>query len=1491
MKKLFFFIILVLAIGNLSAQRRMENLGRGVVATRTGTSSIFINWRLFGNDPNGIGFNLYRSTAGGEAVKINTSVLTAGTNYTDNSAVMTSANSYFVKPVLKGVEQAASGAFTLSANHAIEPCVVVPLKAGNAIHFVWVGDLDGDGEYDYIVDRLDFTNGGVKVEAYKNDGTYLWTMDMGPNSLNLDNISPGSSTIDVGNWDGLTVYDMDGDGKAEVMVRTANGVVFGDGTTLVNANNNVQYISVLNGLTGAERARVQLPTDYLATGPLACSMGIGYLDGVKPSLVTFMKNRNADGSFNRLMCAWDFNGTTASLKWKNNLSTVGGDGHQMRILDYNGDGKDDVGEIGFVLKNDGTTLYNLGDQNIWHGDRWHVGKLDPNRPGLQGYGIQQDNSSGILEYYYDAGTGKVLWKHTSINVGDVGRGEAGDIDANNPGYEVWSFSGLYNGPTNTLINAGSNPYPNFRIWWDGDVLSENYDDGKIDKHLGGRLLTAWTFNSATGSDRNAPMFYGDIFGDWREEVVMTSSDYSKLVIFTTPNPTTTRLYTLPHNPEYRNCMTVKGYMQSHMIDYYLGAGMTTPPTPPMQSAKSVWKGNVSNNIWDVTSTNWVVNGATGSYTEGDNVMFDISGAPDTLVQISGAVAPTSIKVISPINYTFGGTGSISGSTGILKSGNGALSLNVNSDYTDTTRVEEGSFYMNGNLTQSKVIVSFMATIGGSGTITKQVTLNAGAFVSPGAKSNVGNLTFYNDLTLPAKSTCIFDITNDSTGLIKPSDKIVINGNLTIAGIAIIQINKFNSVVKPGTYPLIAYTGTFTGDMSKVTVTGLFGQKFALTNTGGVISLTIEGSRTAKKVVWDGTATTWDLQTTPAWQLDNSQVTFVPNDSVVFDSRGSLGATVKVVGTLPVNDLRVETDSCNYYFSGTGNIGGTGGLTKNGSGLLTMLATNSYAGKTTVNGGKMIISAVADAGAPSSIGAYAGTDPSGLVLNNAYLRWLGSTNTTTNRGLTLAGVNDTIDIPSASIGLSVQGLITGTGNLVKIGAGTLNVQKSLNTFKNTIVKAGILSLGDETANTNGIGTGTLTLDGGALTMYSNTGSYNSFNNNIVVPALSKGTLNTDARCNYNGTLTGGGTLTVYLPGSTDRTIFFGNWSAFTGTINVTGVASSKFRIANSYGYAAATINLGDNTAMYHGGTGTNGGDAVATTVNIGALSGSSTSSIYGDDWVIGSKNIDATYSGNISGNSLTKVGTGNFTLTDTCFYTANTIVNGGKLTLSTYGCIKGPVIVNNGATIAGIGNIQGSTTIMSGGTLSPGLNTIGKLNFSSNLTLAAGSNTVIEAKKLPNGNDIVSSTGTITFNGTLNIANIGTTAFAVGDSIVIFKAAKYAGAFTSIVPETPGDGLVWDITTLNTRGVINVTYPVSVKTPADLGITIVPNPVKDNLRITFKTEATDTYVNIYSLSGTLLYNQKAVNKQMIIPMEKIQSGVYIIKLSTPTDVTMSRIVKQ
>ncbi|MFI7020776.1 hypothetical protein [Streptomyces sp. NPDC050164] len=570
----------------VKAARVMENLGRGVVAVRSSSTQVLVSWRLLGLDPEGIGFNVYRSTAGGAYVKLNSGVLTGGTNYTDSTADLTRANSYRVTPVVGGREQAPSTAFTLSAGHAVEPVVRVPLRPGGAVKFVWVGDLDGDGEYDYVVDRQ---TSPQKLEAYSGDGDFLWEVDLGPNSRNQDNIEPGSSAIDLGHWDGVTVYDFDSDGRAEVALRIADGVRFGDGTTWTHENDARQFMAVLDGRTGALRNWSAVPTTYLADGPMAARLGVAYLNGTTPSLVAYMKNRRDDGAFNLMMGAWKFDGDSLDRQW---TWQRGGqdapDGHNTRAVDVDGDGTDEVAEIGFVLGGNGSLRYSMGPKGIVHGDRFHIADMDPSRPGLEGYGVQQNNPSGLLEYYYDAANGNVIWRHGG-GPADVGRGMAGDVDPRLTGMEVWSFSGLYNAATNRLAEPDTSlrPWPQLGLWWDGDLTMELLNDGKIEKWDPARptpsgslprLVSTWN-HGAVKAAQGGPTLVGDLFGDWREEAVYTNAAHDELIVFTTNQPTTHRLYTLAHNPAYRNAMTFKGYMQSHHVDYFLGAGMARPPRP------------------------------------------------------------------------------------------------------------------------------------------------------------------------------------------------------------------------------------------------------------------------------------------------------------------------------------------------------------------------------------------------------------------------------------------------------------------------------------------------------------------------------------------------------------------------------------------------------------------------------------------------------------------------------------------------------------------------------------------------------------------------------------------------------------------------------------------------------------------------------------------------------------------------------------------------
>jgi len=147
----------------LPAQYRMEKLGRGTIALRTNSTDVFVSWRLLGTDPADLAFNLYRSTGGAAAMKLNAAPLATGTNYTDQTADLSQANAYFVRPVLAGAEQAPGAAFTLPANAPVRQYLSIPLQSpptaampdnssySYSPNDCSVGDLDGDGEYEIVV--------------------------------------------------------------------------------------------------------------------------------------------------------------------------------------------------------------------------------------------------------------------------------------------------------------------------------------------------------------------------------------------------------------------------------------------------------------------------------------------------------------------------------------------------------------------------------------------------------------------------------------------------------------------------------------------------------------------------------------------------------------------------------------------------------------------------------------------------------------------------------------------------------------------------------------------------------------------------------------------------------------------------------------------------------------------------------------------------------------------------------------------------------------------------------------------------------------------------------------------------------------------------------------------------------------------------------------------------------------------------------------------
>ncbi len=240
------FLLIVCPLLACSAPPALEQLSRGVVAVHEPDGRVFVSWRLLATDPAGIAFNLYRTTATGAAtesgpfgsrpdalagtVKLNPAPLAGPTWFVDAGARLERETKYFVRPVVANTEGEPSAAFTLPAGAPPLPYHRVPLQtpAGYTPGDASLGDLDGDGDYEIILKQeqrpRDNSQSGLTgetlLQAYRLDGTLLWTINLGKN------IREGA------HYTQFMVIDLDGDGRAEVACKTADGTVDGQGQVI-----------------------------------------------------------------------------------------------------------------------------------------------------------------------------------------------------------------------------------------------------------------------------------------------------------------------------------------------------------------------------------------------------------------------------------------------------------------------------------------------------------------------------------------------------------------------------------------------------------------------------------------------------------------------------------------------------------------------------------------------------------------------------------------------------------------------------------------------------------------------------------------------------------------------------------------------------------------------------------------------------------------------------------------------------------------------------------------------------------------------------------------------------------------------------------------------------------------------------------------------------------------------------------------------------------
>lgn len=620
-------------------KRVMEKLDRGTVAVKT-NDGVYLSWRLLGTESlTNQAFDIYR-----DSEKIYTTGEHDATCYTDSKG--TADNKYTVVPKGEAIDKTeAVDVWTTNTTYKGRSVAYKDIafkvpdggKTPTDEEYTYtandmsVGDLDGDGEYEYIV-KWDPSNskdnsvkgytGNVYLDAYELDGTLLWRIDLGVN------IRAGA------HYTQYMVYDFDGDGKSEVILKTAPGSKDGEGNYVSKAGKNItkgddkkdyrnssgllmgkdggpEYLTVFNGETGAAMQTVDFdpPRSILTSSEWGDSYAnrserylaaVAYLDGVHPSVVmtrgyyTYVYAAAYTWDGTDLKEQWlstntpteENGGTGCTVKYadgtsKNNTNkTLYAQGaHSVSVADVDNDGYDEIIFGSAVLDHDGRG----------HGDAEHVSDFD--NDGKQEIFMAHEagkHNDKIIPYAVDIKryNGDIMLQAAK---GDIGRGIMDNVDDK---YALssgnlslfWSVAadGIYNQAgekVGNIPNTNGSNMENFAVYWDGDLGRELLDGNKLVKYSiksGTERIYYDSKNSTlpgsiNNSTKSNACLTADLFGDWREEIVLRYGDGVRIYFSTIP--TDYRLTTLMHDSQYRCAIAWQnvGYNQPPHTSYYIGS--------------------------------------------------------------------------------------------------------------------------------------------------------------------------------------------------------------------------------------------------------------------------------------------------------------------------------------------------------------------------------------------------------------------------------------------------------------------------------------------------------------------------------------------------------------------------------------------------------------------------------------------------------------------------------------------------------------------------------------------------------------------------------------------------------------------------------------------------------------------------------------------------------------------------------------------------------
>jgi len=1416
-KKLLTIVLLFIATATF-AQRTTDHLDRGLVAVPAASGSgNLVSWRVFAEEYYDVTYNLY---CDGTQIAKNLSA----SNYTHTAGTATSK--YQVAAVVRGVEQEKCDVVS-RWNNGVLTIPVQPIigRDGTDVttHYtlndISLGDLDGDGIVEFIVKRPCDQAANVSqkncfhvLDCYDHKGNRLWWIDLGPNML---------SGADE-QWD-CVCYDWDGDGKAEVLLRIQDNayIHYADGTQELIGSSTVdtrwdgieytssgnEYLLYLEGATGHPYSIGPTQHPHYADYPLTRGQDSDWGSGIVGHRSTkhyfgapFLDGRHASIFLGRgcytmhKFAAYDVDPLTHQLTrrwyWENNASGpwFGQGYHNFAIGDVDWDGRDEIIFGSMIIDDNGKGLSTTG---LGHGDAQHCADLDPYRKYEEQFACNESSpamnyrNAVTSQFYYrhkaDGDDGRALCANfTNTYPGSVGRSVSTGWISSVADKEVTELSG------DAFINWAD---LNQRIYWDGDLLDEYFDSpgtegyGAIYKPAeagGGR----WNFNDSKCNNwtKNNPGAIADIFGDWREELVMRRGDNTAILVYTTGIATKYRIPTLWHDHQYRNAMVWQsmGYNQPPHKSYFLGEleGITVAP-PPLT----------------MTGRKEVKNGGTNdthiSLADGASPYMVTFNVPSWVQGTAGSGATSANTAIKYDYFTCDVTGgALTGNTRVVKQGDGILRLpNVQMTFTGGMDVWAGTLCFDGQMLSSPLWLNRFAELNSDGGQFKSIQADYGSIIRPGGADKAGSITVDETLSLGFGSRIVLDLYSEgfqadriNTSTLKIEKKTASvwqkYGPQYLQPVIEIIEHKADgaTTLEPGDY-VIGHTNQLNGSLASIKIEGITDLKTSLTiDEQGQIVLSLGSMRGPADITWSGaTSGTWDFAKTANFFLsgDNEQTPeiFVKGDIVNFTDEATRTAVV-LDDEVEADTVRFNNDEKTYTLQGTGEIKGNTAFVKEGSKSVTISTESSYTGGNFLRGGTTMVSILSNSTKPKGNLGGVTTSPAKFTMENGAV--LQTTAAVTN-GSPIRMVGDG-GVINNSADFTQEAAFSGT-TLTKRGNGWLKPSVE-STLRRLVVEAGTVDAGAKVANNVELkGSAAITGNGFLTTP-------------ILVADKAKAKLTTMNRQTTNLALTGNGQLTVYCATEkgngyyATRTPVALNLSKFQGTLvaEATYAEDGRLTFDTSSGGDGWTLNIPEGRYVQNSGK----------TLRMGQLTGKGSLGGYSafrngvtavaNTWQVGNDTIDYTFDGTVSSiDNFTKMGKSRMTVKGAWDNTGSVTVSAGTLMLDGGKLGTGALTVARNATLMGVGTLANSAITINGN-IQPGKSSAA-LNATidcggKNLTVASsGTYTVTVRRCATKSNDgcaNISNIGKLTLSGTVRVELSPYHNFAVGDSVRIFTCTSFSG---------------------------------------------------------------------------------------------------------------------